>query len=209
MKKLTLIEHPVALHKLARLRDRETQSSQFRDLMAELARLLTYEATRDLVMKEVSIETPLAKTSAKIIEDFPIVISIMRAGNGMLEGVLSMIPRASTGHIGMYRDKFINHTIEYFFRMPERSKGRMVLLIEPLLATGDTAVASVDRLKQFGVGKIRLLSLIVSPQGLEKLHDIHPDVEVYTLAVDPGLDSEGNVLPGIGDAGNRLYNTKD
>ncbi len=209
MKKLILIEHPVALHKLARLRDKETQSSQFRDLMAELARLLAYEATRDLKMKEVSIETPLAKTSVKIVEDFPIVISIMRAGNGMLDGILSMLPRASAGHIGMYRDKFINHTIEYFFRMPERSKGRMVLLAEPLLATGDTAIASIDRLKQFGVGKIRLLCLVVSPEGLQKLHHIHPDVEVFALAQDAGLDSEGNLLPGIGDAGNRLYNTKD
>lgn len=209
MKKFNLITHPIALHKLTKLRDKETQSGQFRDLMAELARLLTYEATTDLVLKEVSIETPMALTSASVIDDFPIVVSIMRAGNGMMEGILSMLPRASAGHIGMYRDKFINHTIEYFFKMPERTKGRMVLLAEPLLATGDTAIASVDRLKQFGVGKIRLLALIVSPVGLQKLHDIHPDVEVFTLAIDQGLDLEGNLLPGIGDAGNRLYNTKD
>ncbi len=202
------IKHPLIEHKLSRLRDRNTTSAEFRTLMEELARLLAYEATRDLPLKEVAIETPLTATRARVVEQFPTIISVMRAGNGMLEGILSLLPMAPAGHIGIYRDKFIKNTVEYFFKVPERAKGGTVLLADPLLATGDSAIASLDRLKQFGVAKIKMLCLLVSPQGLERVQYFHPDVDIFTLSVEEGLDSDGRLLPGVGDAGNRLYNTK-
>ncbi len=205
---LTHIKHPLIEHKLSRLRDRNTQCADFRTLMEELARLLAYEATKDLALKEVAIETPLTATRARVVEQFPTVVSVMRAGNGMLEGILSLLPMAPAGHIGIYRDKFIKNTVEYFFKVPERAKGGTVLLADPLLATGDSAIACLDRLKQFGVKRIKMLCLLVSPEGVERVSYFHPDVEVYTLSVEEGLDSEGRLLPGVGDAGNRLYNTK-
>lgn len=208
MKNLKLIEHPMIEHKLSYLRDKNTGSAEFREIVKELSKFLAYEATKDYPLTPVEIETPLEKMTAKRITNPPIIVSIMRAGNGMLDSLMRSMPFARAGHIGIYRDKFINNTVEYFFKLPENSKGQSILLVDPLLATGDTMIASIDRLKQYEVGEIRCLCLLVSEQGVAALHDAHPDVTVYALSVEKGLNDKGYLLPGLGDAGDRLYNTK-
>lgn len=207
-KSFNQVAHPAIEHKLTILRDQKTDSRAFREIMNDIGRFLAYEATRDLSTKEIEIETPLAKTTKNVVADYPVVVSILRAGNGLIDGVLETLPFASAGHIGIYRDKFIKNTVEYYFKIPENSKGREVLLIDPLLATADTAVACIDRLKQYEVGKIKMLCLLASPAGLERLHHFHPDVDVWGLSVEEGLNDQGYLLPGLGDAGDRLYNTK-
>ncbi|MGE3973162.1 MAG: uracil phosphoribosyltransferase [Bdellovibrionales bacterium] len=208
MKNLILVDHPIVRHTLAKLRDKNTDSASFRGAMNELARLIAYEATRDLETDNIDIETPMAKMKCEKILDWPVIVSIMRAGNGMLDGLLSMMPFAAAGHIGIYRDKFINNTVEYYFKLPPSMKGKHVFLADPLLATGDTAVACVDRLKQFEVGPIALLCILTSKHGLEKLHHFHPDVKVYACAVEPEMSELGYLIPGLGDAGDRLYKTQ-
>lgn len=207
MSKLTLITHPIIQHKLTKLREKDTNSIGFRGLMNEIGKFLAYEATRDIVTETYDIETPLMKTRGIRPTTYPMVVSIMRAGNGMLDGVLETLPYASAGHIGIYRDKFIHNTVEYYFKLPEDAKGRDVLLLDPMLATGDTMIASLDRLKQYEVGKITVLSVLVSPEGLERVHHFHPDVEIIALSKEEGLNDKGYLLPGMGDAGDRLYNT--
>lgn len=164
-------DHPVLADKLAKLRDKNTDSFTFRTTMREVSKLLAYEATRDLHLKEVELETPVSKCRCYQIKESPMCISILRAGEGMLAGVLETIPQASAGHIGIYRDKFINNTVEYYFKMPENCKDRPVLLLDPLVATGDTVLASIERLKQYEVGKIKLLCLLISAQGIERVQD--------------------------------------
>jgi uracil phosphoribosyltransferase len=159
-------------------------------------------------METVSIETPIAKTTTERIKNPPVVVSVLRAGNGMLDAVLSMIPISSAGFIGIYRDKFIHNTVEYYFKMPENIKGKEILLCDPLVATADTIVAAVDRLKQYEVGKIKILCMIASKAGLERLHYFHPDVEVLTLNVEEEMNELGYLVPGLGDAGDRLFQTK-
>ena len=206
---LTLLDHPVLKHKLGFLRDKKTGSHEFREIMREISRLLAYEATRDLKTYADKVDTPLTNgAEVERIEEPPVVVSIMRAGNGMIDGILQTLPICSAGHIGIYRDKFINNTVEYYFKIPDSIKGRTVLLADPLLATGDTAIACIDRLKQYNVDKIKMLCILVGPKGLERLHHFHPDVEIVALAKEEGLNDEGYLLPGIGDAGNRLYQTK-
>lgn len=207
MENLKLIEHPLLQHKLGFLRDKKTRSSEFRGIMKELSRYLAYEALKDFETQLVDVETPLQKTKVQRIKTPPIIISIMRAGNGMLDALLTTIPFAKAGHIGIYRDKFIKNTVEYYFKIPEGSEGQPVLLADPLLATGDTMVACIDRLKQYRVGKIRCLSILVSKQGLREVQEAHPDVTVYALSVEETLDDNGYLLPGLGDAGDRLYNS--
>ena len=206
--KLTLIEHPILQHKLTILRDKNTDSSLFRQTMGEMSRLVAYEATRNLELEDVRIETPLEHTNSKIVSQKMTIVSIMRSGNGMLDSLLQLLPFAAAGHIGIYRDKFIKNTVEYYFRLPDNIEGQHVLLADPLLATGDTAVASIDRLKQYKVGKISMLCLLVSQPGVEKLHQFHPDVEVFAVARERDLNANGYLLPGIGDAGDRMYHTK-
>jgi len=207
MSNFTLIEHPILKHKLGYLRDKETRSSEFRSIIKEMSRLLAYEATRELNTVSATVETPMATANVERIEAKPIIVSIMRAGNGMLDGLLSLLPFASAGHIGIYRDKFIKNTVEYYFKLPDNAKGRPILLADPLLATADTAIACVDRLKQYEVGPIKLLCFLVSPSGLERFHHFHPDVEVYAVSMEEGLTHDGYLLPGLGDAGGRLYQT--
>ena len=202
---LILVDHPVLQHQLAILRDKNTSSAVFRRTMNEMSRLVAYEATRDLAQEEVAIETPLEATTAKKCSHPPIVVSIMRAGNGMLDGLLSLMPFASAGHIGIYRDKFLNTTVEYYFRLPRKVAGKPVLLIDPLVATGDTAVACIERLNQYKAGPIRLLCLLISEEGLAKVHHFHPNVTIYAVSKERGLNENGYLLPGIGDAGDRLY----
>lgn len=206
---LHILNHPLLKHKLGYLRDKNTSSTEFRDLVKEISRILAFEVMRDWDdIKAVDIETPLAKTKVDRIFNAPVVVSIMRAGNGMLDAVLSMIPFASTGFIGIYRDKFIHSTVEYYFKMPSDIKGRMALLCDPLVATADTAVAAIDRLKSYEVGQIKILTILVSQFAVERIRELHPDVEIYTLNVEKEMNEQGYLVPGLGDAGDRLYQTK-
>lgn len=209
MKNVTVIEHPLLKHKLGYLRDKTTNSHEFRELVKEISRILAYEAMRNWTqIEKVSIETPIAKTQTERISNAPVVVSIMRAGNGMLDAVLSMIPIASAGYIGIYRDKFIHNTVEYYFKMPENVKGKEILLCDPLIATADTIVAAIDRLKQYDVGKIKVLSILASKYGLEKVLHFHPDVEIFTVNIEQEINESGYLVPGLGDAGDRLFQTK-
>lgn len=209
MKNFHHINHPILKHKLGLLRDKNTSSFEFRELVKEISKVLAYEAMSDWDQFEtVEIETPITKTKVEKIKNPPIAVSIMRAGNPVQEAVLSMLPFASAGHIGIYRDKFIGNTVEYYFKLPENHIGKTILLCEPLLATADTSINAIDRLKNYEVGKIKLLSILVSEKGLEKLHHYHPDVEVYALNLEKEINDKGYLVPGLGDAGDRIYGTK-
>lgn len=209
MKNLTVLDHPLLQHKLGYLRDKNTSSAEFRDLVKEISRILAHEVMRDWSdIREVEIETPIAKTRVPRITNAPVVVSIMRAGNGMLDAVLSMIPFASTGFIGIYRDKFVHSTVEYYFKMPADIQGKPAILCDPLIATADTAMAAIQRLKSYEVANIKILTILISEQGLKRLQDAHPDVHVYTLNVEKELNEHGYLVPGLGDAGDRLYQTK-
>jgi len=202
-----VLRHPLLDHSLTRLRDKNTSPQGFRRVMERLSGLMAYEITRELHTRPKPIETPFtAMDGVEIAEDI-VIVPIMRAGFGMLEGLLQMIPFAQVGHIGIYRDKFINTTVEYYFRVPNDVSSKRVLLADPLLATGATAVASIDRLKEYQVGPIVFVSLLAAPEGLSALYAAHPDVPVYTLSIEKGLDENGFILPGVGDAGGRLYGT--
>ncbi len=208
MNNFTEINHPVLKHKLAILRNKNTDSIGFRGLMNEIGKFLSYEIMRELEVEEFDVETPMVKTKGVRPKSYPIIVSIMRAGNGMLDGVLETLPYASAGHIGIYRDKFIDNTVEYYFKLPKEHKAKDILLIDPMLATGDTAIASIDRLKQYQVGKITMMCVLASPEGIRRLNHFHPDVKIVSLSLEEGLNEQGYLLPGLGDAGDRLYNTK-
>jgi uracil phosphoribosyltransferase len=206
---LQVLDHPLLKHKLGYLRDKNTSSSEFRELVKEISRILAFEVMRDWKeLKTVDIETPLAKTKVERIQNVPVVVSIMRAGNGMLDAVLSMIPFASTGFIGIYRDKFIHSTVEYYFKMPVDIQGKQAILCDPLVATADTAIAAIERLKSYEVGEIRILSILISEFAVKRLQEAHPDVKILTLSVEKEMNENGYLLPGLGDAGDRLYQTK-
>lgn len=207
--KVIVLDHPLLKHKLGYLRDKNTSSAEFRDITKEISRILAHEVMRDWKsMKTVAIETPLAATKVERIDNAPVVVSIMRAGNGMLDAVLSMIPFASAGFIGIYRDKFINNTVEYYFKMPEDIKGKMAILCDPLVSTADTMIAAIDRLKSYEVKEIKVLTILVSRYAVERMAHFHPDVEIYTLNIEQDVNELGYLVPGLGDAGDRLYQTK-
>lgn len=206
-KNCTVIDHPVLQHKLTRLRKKETSSAEFRLTLREIAALMAYELGRDIPLELVKIETPLEPMKSPMVHNSPVLVSIQRAGNGMLDGMLEMLPFSKVGHIGIYRDKFIGNTVEYYFRLPPGSEGKTVLLMDPLLATGDTAVAAVDRLKQYHVGSIKLACVLAAPVGIERMKQFHPDVKIFTLCIERELNKKGYILPGLGDAGDRLFNT--
>ncbi len=204
-----VIDHPLFRHKLGYLRDKNTNSVEFRRLVAEISTLLAYETMRDWKdLTDVKIETPIAPTTIQRITNAPVVVSIMRAGNGMLDSVLTVIPFASAGFIGIYRDKFIQNTVEYYFKMPEDIKGRMAILCDPLISTADTMIAAIDRLKSYEVEKIKIMCILISDFGLKKIHHFHPDVEIYTLNIEQEINELGYLVPGLGDAGDRLFQTK-
>lgn len=205
MEQLILVDHPILKHKLGFLRDKKTSSAEFRNIIKEISRFLTYEATRSFEVFEAQVETPMAKAKVERVKGVPIVVSIMRAGNGMLDGILTALPFAQAGHIGIYRDKFIKNTVEYYFKIPNDCKGKKVLLADPLIATGDTVIASVDRLKQYEVGPISCLCVLISKKGLKALTEAHPDVNIFALAIEEEIDEKGYLIPGIGDVGDRLY----
>jgi uracil phosphoribosyltransferase len=208
-KNLTEIRHPLMLHKLGHLRDKNTNSADFRNIMTEIAKLLAYEAMKDWKdMDLVEVETPMAKMKVDRIMKAPVAVAILRAGNGMIDGVLSMIPIASTGFIGIYRDKFIRNTVEYYFKLPADVKDKTILLCDPLIATADTMISAIDRLKSYHVGPIRVLSVIVSEHALKRLEHFHPDVKIFALNVEKEMTENGYLVPGLGDAGDRLYQTK-
>jgi uracil phosphoribosyltransferase len=202
-----LISHPVVKHKLSILRDKKTSALSFRLIMEELSQLLAYEATRDLGTRRTTVETPMETAETECISEELVVVAIMRAGNGMLSGMLRILPFATVGHIGIYRDRFIKSTVEYYLRLPKNVEKKRVLLLDPLLATGDTACAAIARLKEYGVGPIRYVCLLASPEGVSNLREHHPDVEIYTMSLERQLDERGYLLPGLGDAGDRLYDT--
>ncbi len=207
--KVKVIDHPLFKHKLGYLRDKNTNSVEFRRLVAEISTLLAYEAMRDWQdLVDVKIETPIAPTTIQRITNAPVVVSIMRAGNGMLDAVLTVIPFASAGFIGIYRDKFIQNTVEYYFKMPEDIKGRMAIICDPLISTADTMIAAIDRLKSYEVKNIKILTILISEFGHQKIHNFHPDVEIYTLHIETEINELGYLVPGLGDAGDRLFQTK-
>lgn len=208
-KPLIVLNHPLLRHKLGYLRDRSTYSNEFRELVREVSRILAYEVMRDWpYLEAIQVDTPIARADAERIVNPPVVVSIMRAGNGMLDAILSMIPFASAGFIGIYRDKFIHNTVEYYFKLPQNSKGRMAIICDPLIATADTVIAAIERLKGFEVGEIRVVSILISKSGVQKIHEAHPEVQIYTLHVETKVNEMGYLVPGLGDAGDRLYQTK-
>jgi len=208
-KNLHILDHPLLRHKLGYLRSKDTSSNEFRELTKEISRVLAYEVMRDWTeFDQVTIETPLAKAKIERIVRVPIVVSIMRAGNGMLDAVLSMIPFASAGFIGIYRDRFIHSTVEYYFKLPPEMKDRTTILCEPLIATGDTIIAAIERLKTYEVKRIQILNILISKAALERIHADYPEVEIFTLNVEQEVNAEGYLVPGLGDAGDRLYQTK-
>lgn len=202
-------DHPLLKHKLGYLRDQTTYSHEFRELTKEISRILAYEVMKDWTdMEKVKIQTPIAKATIERIVNAPVVVSIMRAGNGMLDAVLSMIPFASAGFIGIYRDKFVHNTVEYYFKMPVDIKGKTAIICDPLISTADTIIASIDRLKSYEVKKIKVLAILISEFAVEKIYNLHPDVELHTVGVETEINELGYLVPGLGDAGDRLYQTK-
>jgi uracil phosphoribosyltransferase len=204
-----VIDHPLVQHKLTLLRRRETSTNSFRRLLSELSMLLAYEVTRDMPMHEVEIETPLEAMRSRLIDGKKTVfVSVLRAGAGILDGMLQVIPGARIAHIGLYRDPKTMVAVEYYFKVPADMHDRDAIVIDPMLATGNSAVAAVDRLKETRPRSIRFVCLLAAPEGLAHFQASHPDVPVYTASIDRQLDANGYILPGLGDAGDRLFGTK-
>ncbi|MEO8249883.1 MAG: uracil phosphoribosyltransferase [Burkholderiales bacterium] len=209
MSQVHLIDHPLVQHKLTLMRRKDASTNSFRTLLNELAMLLAYEVTRDMPMQEIEIETPLETMKAKVIDGKKLVlVSILRAGNGILEGMLSVVPGARVGHIGLYRDPKTLTAIEYYFKMPGEMDERDVVVVDPMLATGNSAIAAVDRLKETNPKSIKFVCLLTCPEGIAAFSKAHPDVPIYTAAIDRQLNDHGYILPGLGDAGDRIFGTK-
>jgi uracil phosphoribosyltransferase len=209
MKGVTVVEHPLVQHKLTLMRKKDTSTKSFRELLGEIGALICYEVTRDLPLETVEIETPLTRMTAPAISGKKLVLApILRSGMGMLEGMLELVPAARIAHIGLYRDPQTLACVEYYFKAPEGLADRTVVVIDPMLATGNTAIAAVDRLKEAGAREIRMTCLLASPEGLSKFQGHHPEVRVWTAAIDERLDDHGYILPGLGDAGDRMYGTR-
>lgn len=205
---LHLIDHPLVQHKLTLMRDRDASTNSFRQLLNEISSLMAYEVCRDMALQDVQIQTPLETMTGKRIDGKKLVfVSILRAGNGILDGVLSVVPSARVGHIGLYRDPQTLQAVEYYFKMPKDMHERDVVVVDPMLATGNSAVAAVTRLKQCQPKSIKFLCLLTCPEGVNTMHRAHPDVPMYTAAVDRELSDHGYILPGLGDAGDRIFGT--
>ena len=206
---VTVVSHPLVQHKLTLMRDRDAPTALFRQLLREISTLLCYEVTRDLPLEMVEIETPIQSMSAPRLAGKKLVLApILRAGVGLLEGMLDLIPSARVAHIGIYRDPETLVAVEYYFKATEDIAERLVVVIDPMLATANTAVAAIDRLKERGVTNLRMVCLVASPEGLERLRAWHPDVPVWTAAIDERLNEHGYIVPGLGDAGDRLFGTR-
>lgn len=207
--RVILVEHPLVQHKLTLLRKKEASTNSFRRLLGEIASLMAYEVTREMPMHEVQIETPICATKGRLIDGKKIVfVPILRAGLGFLDGMMSVVPGARVGHIGLYRDPKTLVAIEYYFKMPHGMRERDAIVLDPMLATGNSAIAAVDRLKEARPRSIRFVCLITCPEGLKNFHGSHPDVPVYTASVDERLNEHSYIVPGLGDAGDRIFGTK-
>lgn len=203
------MDHPLIKHKLSLMRDKTTGVKEFREATSEIAMLMCYEATRDLPLKEITIETPIAEAKVEVISGKKIaLVPILRAGLGMVDGMVQMIPAAKIGHIGLYRDPETLKAIEYYCKLPNDIEERDVLLLDPMLATGVSAVAAIDLLKRHGVKHIKLMNLLAAPIGIETVQKAHPDVEIFVAATDEKLNDHGYIVPGLGDAGDRIFGTK-
>jgi uracil phosphoribosyltransferase len=204
-----LIDHPLVQHKLTLLRRKDASTKSFRQLLNEISALMAYEVLRDIPMQEIEIETPLETMTSKVIDGKKLVfVSILRAGTGILDGMLSVVPGARVGHIGLYRDPKTLGAVEYYFKMPEHLHERDVVVVDPMLATGNSATAAVDRLKEFNPKSIKFVCLLTCPEGIAAMDKAHPDVPIYTAAIDRCLDEHGYIVPGLGDAGDRIFGTK-
>ncbi len=202
------IVHPLIQHKLTLMRDKNASTSSFRRLLGELSTLMAYEITRDMPLHPVQVETPLETTTGQAIDGKKLaLISILRAGNGFLDGMLSVVPGARIGHIGLYRDPKTLQAIEYYFKMPMQMEERDAIVVDPMLATGNSAVMALDRIKQLKPRSIKFVCLLTCPEGIATLHAAHPDVPIYTAAIDRGLNEKGYIVPGLGDAGDRIFGT--
>jgi uracil phosphoribosyltransferase len=209
MEGVTVVDHPLVQHKLTLIRDKTISTKSFRELLKEIGMLLCYEVTRDLPLTEVEIETPLMRMqSAKIAGKKLVFVPVLRAGVTFVEGMLDLVPTARVAHIGLYREPQTFVAVEYFFKSPSDLSERLVIVVAPVLATGNTAVAAIDRLKEMGGKDIRFVCLLGAPQGFERMRGIHPDVPIWTAAIDEGLNEHGYILPGLGDAGDRAYGTR-
>lgn len=209
MSNVHVINHPLVQHKLTLMRKKEASTNSFRRLLNELAALMAYEVTRDMPMSEVEIETPLETMKARVIDGKKLVfVSILRAGNGILEGMLNVVPGARVGHVGLYRDPKTLTAVEYYFKMPKDMHERDVVIVDPMLATGNSAIAAVDRLKEMKPKSIKFVCLLTCPEGVAALQKAHPDVPIYTAAIDRQLNDHGYILPGLGDAGDRIFGTQ-
>ena len=206
---VTVVDHPLVQHKLTIMRDKETSTASFRRLLREISLLLGYEVTRDLELTTKTIETPIETMEAPILEGKKLVFaSVLRAGNGLLEGLLDLVPAARVAHIGLYRDHETLEAIEYFFKAPSDLADRLVIVVDPMLATANSAIAAIEKLKGRGATNLRYLCLLAAPEGIERFTKAHPDVQVYTASIDRQLNEKGYIVPGLGDAGDRLYGTK-
>jgi uracil phosphoribosyltransferase len=204
-----LIDHPLVQHKLTLLRRKEASTKSFRQLVNEIAALMAYEVLRDIPLHDVEIETPLETMTGRMIDGKKLVfVSILRAGSGILDGMLDVVPGARVGHIGLYREPKTLGAVEYYFKLPGDLHERDVVVVDPMLATGNSAVAAVDRLKESGPKSIKFVCLLTCPEGIAAMQDAHPDVPIYTAAIDRQLDEHGYILPGLGDAGDRIFGTK-
>ncbi len=208
MSNVHVITHPLVQHKLTLMRRKDASTSSFRRLLNELSMLMAYEVTRDMATQNVEIETPMEKMTGTLIDGKKLVLaSILRAGTGILDGMLTVVPGARVGHIGLYRDHDTLQAVEYYFKMPKDMQERDVIVVDPMLATGNSAVAAVSRVKQLNPKSIKFLCLLAAPEGVQTMQTTHPDVPIYTAAIDRELNAQGYILPGLGDAGDRIFGT--
>ncbi|MFN3549325.1 MAG: uracil phosphoribosyltransferase [Mesorhizobium sp.] len=209
MKGVTVVSHPLVQHKLTIMRKKETSTASFRRLLREISLLLGYEVTRELELTTTTIETPLQTMEAPTLEGKKLVFaSVLRAGNGLLEGLLDLVPAARVAHVGLYRDHDTLEAVEYFFKAPSDLGDRLVIVVDPMLATANSAIAAIDKLKQRGATNLRFLCLLAAPEGIARFTAAHPDVPVFTASIDEKLNEKGYIVPGLGDAGDRMYGTK-
>ena len=206
---LTIVDHPLVQHKLTLMRDKTRSTAEFRQLLREISQLLAYEVTRSLALGTKTIETPMQTMQAPVLEGKKLaLISILRAGNGLLDGVLELIPSARVGFVGLYRDEETLQPVQYYFKVPESLEDRLVIAVDPMLATGNSSVAAIDLLKQAGAKNIRFLCLLAAPEGVKRMAEAHPDVPIVTASLDGHLNEQGYIVPGLGDAGDRMFGTK-
>jgi uracil phosphoribosyltransferase len=206
---VTVVDHPLVQHKLTLMRSTDTSSHQFRQLLREISLLLGFDALKDLELTTKTIQTPITEMEAPVLKGKKLVfVSILRAGNGLLDGLLDLVPSARVGHIGLYRDPETLHAVEYYLKLPDDIGARKIVAVDPMLATANSSIAAIQRLKEAGAKDITFVCLLAAPEGIERFHDAHPDVPIFTGSIDSHLNDHGYIVPGLGDAGDRLYGTK-